>query len=85
MKFRARENFNWSGTPISFNKSNELLFHEKNGWVKDEIYEGKYYQGGVACPVEGYFIEDSNGNMQIFTIRELSDTYMPIDKYFEKL
>ena len=84
MKFKAKKSFNWSGVPISFNSSSELEFHKENGWIKGEIYEGQYYDGGVRCPVAGYFINDSSGKRrQIFTMVLAEPQYLCVYDYFD--
>lgn len=84
IKFKAKKTFNWKGFPISLKKDNELLFHQKNSWEQDKIYEGYYYDGGVMCPVSAYIIDDSNGNRQTFTqILTKAGGYMCVYDYFD--
>jgi len=83
IKFKAKKTFDWKGFPISFQKDGQLLFHQKNGWEKDKIYEGRYYEGGAICPVSAYIIEDSNGNEQTFTQVLTNGGYMCVYDYFE--
>lgn len=84
MKFKCKEDFSYYGSQISINDNNDMNFFKMEcSWKKDEIYDGKYYDGGVMCPVPAYIIPSQNGNNYIFTISDAKPTYMLVSEQFD--
>ena len=84
LKFKCKKDFMTGGLlqkPID-NCSSDISFGTVN-YHKDEIYEGRYYDGGVMCPTNAYDIMSKDGYACLFTIPKLETTYHCVDEYFE--
>lgn len=83
MKVKCKKNFNYRGGQISLNDENEVQLFKKSFWIKDKIYDARYYEGGVMCPFPAYFIMSENNDEFLFTLIEAKPTYELFSEYFD--
>ena len=82
MKFKSKTNFTYKGSPVSL-KGNKIQFFDENGWIENKIYEGKYYDGGVICPIPAYLIMSESEGEYLFTLTEAKPTYELFSDHFD--
>lgn len=82
IQFICKEDFIYSGFQIAVKNNNVELFPQNIGWFKDKVYSGKYYGGGVMCPVEAFMIKSEDGCEYLFTLHYL-EGYLCFSEHFE--
>ena len=89
LKFKCKDDFSYGGNPMSTVLTNEhsaeVYFFVPSNWIKDHIYEGYYYSGGVMCHIPAYVIKGESGNKYYFSLSDAKPTYMLFSEHFEIL
>jgi len=83
MKVKCKNDFVYNGNPISIKEKTTLHFLNPNSWIKDKLYEARFYSGGIMCPIPAYFVMSETNEELLFTISEAKPTYELFSEHFE--